>query len=416
MTTATIPTNLKLALLEGLISTESGELLQQLAAQVPADLAIVEIGSFKGKSACYMASNAVAPVHCIEPWDTKGNIYGKHGFTDPSVELAFHAQVAAMGYTDKITVHKGFSHVVGGTWNTRIGMLYLDGSHEFTDVRRDYNVFAPWLAPGAIVVFDDYANRNPGVTRFVNSIKDNTNELQDWHFNVPPAAYGRKRSLRTDIKLSAAIMAHRARERHMPYLLSKLGEETPIVWDEKSDRWDTGRRSMLAYNPEATHHVVVQDDALVCEDFIAGATKALAAVPSDYPVAFYTGRVRPSRELVQRLVNKAKNAHSTWIEWDGPMWGVAVAIPTHQIQPMIEWCDRPAQHNILNYDLRMARYFMSRRIPCWYSYPSLVSHRTGDGEPSLVVGRGNSDSRVAHTFIGETASALNVEWGVDAVR
>lgn len=403
----------KLETLEGLITHESGLLLQRLAAQVPADLAIVEIGSFKGKSACYMASNAKAQVHCIEPWDTKGNIFGKHGFTAPIVEQTFYAQVAAMRLTDKITVHKGFSYTVAQTWNQRIGMLYLDGSHEYNDVKRDFELFSGWLAPGAIVVFDDYANRNIGVTKYVDQLRKST-ALEDWQFDVPPAAYAHKRVARTDIKLSAAIMAHPARERHMPYLLKKLGASTPIVWDEKQDRWDTGRRSMLAFDPTATHHVVVQDDALVCEDFLAGATKALATVPPDCPVAFYTGRVRPSAARVQLMVNKAQLQRNSWLCMDGPMWGVAVAVPTHIIPTMVDWCNQPSQNATKNYDMKMANYFINKRIQCWYSYPSLVSHRTGDGEPSLVPGRGNADSRIAHSFIGENVSALSVNWTTDA--
>lgn len=388
-------------------------LLQKLASTVPPDLAIVEIGSFKGKSACYMASNALAQVHCIEPWDTKGNIYGKHAFTDPIVEKTFYEQVAYMGYTDKITVHNGFSYNVAQTWDKKIGLLYLDGSHEFKDVQRDWECFKNFLAPGAIVVFDDYANRNPGVTRFVDSLR-NTKALEDWKFDVPPAAYAHKRYARTDVRVSVAIMAHPARERHMSYLLSKLGQNTRIVWDEKQDRWDTGRRSMLAYDPAATHHVVVQDDALVCKDFVKGVEKALAVVPPMYPVCFYTGRVRPSAERITRMVNVAHQQHTTWLQLDGPLWGVAVAVPVPLIPEMIEFCDRPINAGIKNYDSRMATYFTAKKIPVWYSLPSLVSHRTGEGEPSLVPGRGNADSRIAHSFIGENESALKVDWSLDA--
>ena len=48
------------------------------------------------------------------------------------------------------------------------------------------------------------------------------------------------------ITLSAAIMAHPKRRAFVPELLDWLGDPTiPVIYDRKSDRWDTGRRSML---------------------------------------------------------------------------------------------------------------------------------------------------------------------------
>lgn len=51
--------------------------------------------------------------------------------------------------------------------------LYIDGGHEYEEVKRDIRVFEPWLEPGGVIMFDDYANKNPkykypGVSRAVN--------------------------------------------------------------------------------------------------------------------------------------------------------------------------------------------------------------------------------------------------------
>lgn len=215
----------------------------------------------------------------------------------------------------------------------------------------------------------------------------------------------------TPLKLSAVIMAHPKRERFMPYLQQRLGN-VPIVWDQINNRWDTGRRSMLAFDPDATHHIVVQDDALLCKDFLAGVRQAIKAVP-DNPISFYIGKVRPNHLYVQHMVEKAEFNQSTWIAMDGPWWGVAIVIPTKYIPEMIEWCD--TQVNIPNYDKRMSRYFLRKKIDCFYSVPSLVSHRVGMDNPSLVPGRGNGAGRVSYHFIGENESALSVEWTSKAV-
>ena len=58
MTTLTAATAAKLEALSGLIPHDEGLALADLAAAVPATEAIVELGSFKGKSTAYLAAGA----------------------------------------------------------------------------------------------------------------------------------------------------------------------------------------------------------------------------------------------------------------------------------------------------------------------------------------------------------------------
>ena len=62
----------QLAELDGLISRDVGELLYSFAALVSADQAIVELGSYRGKSTCYLATGAAlvngAPVYAVDAW------------------------------------------------------------------------------------------------------------------------------------------------------------------------------------------------------------------------------------------------------------------------------------------------------------------------------------------------------------
>jgi FkbM family methyltransferase len=209
-----------------------------------------------------------------------------------------------------------------------------------------------------------------------------------------------------EVRLSVAIMAHPKRERHIPYLQQKMGGEIPVVWDTKNNRWDTGRRSMLAYDPKGTHHLVVQDDAILCEDLLPALRLALRYVP-DNPVALYAGAVRPRVVEVERRVRMAQGQRVNWFQMEGPWWGVGIVVPTKYIAEMIQFCDKM---QVENYDMRIARYFGTKRIKCYYTVPSLVNHRIGKEEPSLVPGRTNLSGRVAKHFIGEEVSALSVDW------
>lgn len=210
--------------------------------------------------------------------------------------------------------------------------------------------------------------------------------------------------------LSVAIMAHPKRKHFVEELVPQL-PDAEVVWDQKNDRWDTGRRAMMAYDPAATWHLVVQDDAILCPSFLAGVKGALDSVSPEVPVSFYTGRVRPYHEHVQRAVQGAKRNGLTWFCMRGPLWGPAVAVPVQLIERMVRESD---PMDIPNYDMRMAEWFYGQGIQCWYSVPSLVTHRVGPENPSLVPGRGSGLGRVAFDFYEGDARTL--QWISEAYQ
>lgn len=178
-----------LASLEGLISHEAGCVLADLAFEVPADTAIVELGSYKGKSACYLAAGAQrghgAHVWAVDAWDTHGNVTGRFGYAEPSTRETFERQVASVGLEAAITPVRGFSQVVAGQWRVTdyaprwqdlvggrpVGLLFIDADHGATSVRGDFYAWSPHLAPRAVVVFDDIDTpRNPGVRKVVDEL------------------------------------------------------------------------------------------------------------------------------------------------------------------------------------------------------------------------------------------------------
>jgi hypothetical protein len=214
------------------------------------------------------------------------------------------------------------------------------------------------------------------------------------------------------MRLSVAVMAHRKRERFVEELLPQLPGAT-VVWDGRNNRWDTGRRSMLAHDPDADWALVVQDDAILARDFLAGVERVLAYAPA-VPVSFYTGAVKPHGSTVVEAVRQAKLADKAFVSMPGPMWGVAVAIPVPLIGPMIADCET-RHRGIANYDQRMTAHFVSCRVWCWHTVPSLVNHRVGPDNPSLVPGRGAALTRTAHEWIGER-SALDIDWSRGALE
>lgn len=167
---------MKLEELEGLCPPDVCRTLYTLALSVPSDQAIVEIGSFKGQSTCWLAAGGRdgrgACVWAVDPWDLRGNVTGRFGFADPRTRETFQRQVVDAGLADRITAIRAFSVKAAAAWEgPPIGLLYIDGDHSERAVRADWQSWSPHLAADAIVVFDDLDTpKNPGVRVVVDEL------------------------------------------------------------------------------------------------------------------------------------------------------------------------------------------------------------------------------------------------------
>jgi hypothetical protein len=89
-----------------------------------------------------------------------------------------------------------------------------------------------------------------------------------------------------EVRLSAAIMTHPAREDRARKLAEALPElDAAIVVDEPGGpgRGNLGNalRAWARIGADATHHLVLQDDVVPCEDFTARLRRAVRARPDD---------------------------------------------------------------------------------------------------------------------------------------
>jgi MMP 1-O-methyltransferase len=148
--------------IDGLISHREGERLAWLASQVT-DGVIVEIGSYTGLSACYLAAGASVTVFCVDLWDLGGQ---KHEakYAPREVFDTFTERTAGLD----VVAHRGASVEVAANWDQPVGLLFIDGLHTYNGVRSDIDAWTPHLTPDARVAFHDYDPHWRGVMRAVD--------------------------------------------------------------------------------------------------------------------------------------------------------------------------------------------------------------------------------------------------------
>ena len=161
--------------IDGLIPEGVGEALAMLAVSVDSADAIVEIGSYRGKSAAYLADGASRDrppgtrptVYAVDPWDLQDDP-GKHGYNTEAVRQDFVWNIEAAGYAigEDVVPIQGYSVEVAEAWPQAdwIGLLFIDAHHTDDGVMADWSAWRPHLSAGAVVAFDDLDTpRNPGV-------------------------------------------------------------------------------------------------------------------------------------------------------------------------------------------------------------------------------------------------------------
>lgn len=205
------------------------------------------------------------------------------------------------------------------------------------------------------------------------------------------------------MKISIAIMAHPDRTVQAVALYNKVVQypfvAPHIIWDQQNSEWHTGRRALAYGIGKADVHVVLQDDAIINEHFFTNLEKALKAAPIRTCVSLYTGTVRPFNDRVTRAVATAKDG--SWLSGYLLFWGVAIALPTEHIEPLLEFCDTDDDP----YDTRIGKFYFGNMTKVLYTNPSLVDHDDDIG--SLIEGRDDlpQGKRVARNMI-----ANDVDW------
>lgn len=160
----------------GLANLETSQWCYDQAAKTPKTQAVLEIGVYRGRTTCWLASGALsgkgAKVFGVDPWDLPDHRPLKPKFAQALPRELAHKNIAEAGVADAVIYIQAYSADAAESWKgPKIGLLYVDGDHSEAGVLTDWSAWRPHLANTATVAFDDYgAAQHPDVKRVVDRL------------------------------------------------------------------------------------------------------------------------------------------------------------------------------------------------------------------------------------------------------
>ena len=157
----------------GFMPPPEGTALCETAEAYAAVGPVLEVGSYCGKSAIYLAAGirgarargvrqqvVTVDHHRGSEEHQPGWEYHDTSLVDPATGRLdtlprLRATLAAAGVEDDVIAIVGRSADVARLWRTPLGMVFIDGGHTDAAAQRDYEGWAPWVAPGGALAIHD---------------------------------------------------------------------------------------------------------------------------------------------------------------------------------------------------------------------------------------------------------------------
>jgi predicted O-methyltransferase YrrM len=148
----------------GYLHPAEARLLFWLAQQLPPGGLAVEIGSFKGKSACCLAAGLGKGgiLACVDTWHNDAMPY------DSPRDCLPEFLANTLPFRDRIEVHRGRSQDVAKNWSQPVDLVFIDGDHSYEGCVTDLRSWLGFVRPGGWVAFHD--SGQAGVKRAIEEL------------------------------------------------------------------------------------------------------------------------------------------------------------------------------------------------------------------------------------------------------
>jgi len=164
------------AAIPGMITPRSGQFLYALCYMQELRGDVVEIGSWQGRSASFLAravkNSGNGKFYAIDHF--KGNVGKENLYIVEKQDLSdlkasFCKNMENIGLLDSVVLLDMSSNQAAEELkDNNIRFLFVDGDHTKEGVRKDIDLFFPKLTAGSIIVFDDFQEGFPGLVSAVD--------------------------------------------------------------------------------------------------------------------------------------------------------------------------------------------------------------------------------------------------------
>lgn len=186
------------------------------------------------------------------------------------------------------------------------------------------------------------------------------------------------------------IMAHPSRRENVLKILEQLNmDESIVTYDDRENGGDalyTARKTWLTpVPPDKTHRLVLQDDVLLCDNFISIVHDVVNTLKDDVITLF--------NPIPNNLIKDKECCYKRFER----LSGCAIIMPVLYIDKCWEWIDAHCEDNKCD-DLLITEYCKKHYIKTFTTIPALVQH-LGDTEYHSLLPVKYPGVRVAPTYV-----------------
>jgi len=171
---------------------------------------------------------------------------------------------------------------------------------------------------------------------------------------------------------------------------------------DRSGVWPTVRKAWkFGLASGATHHLVVQDDALASKNFLETVHRLIEIKPDEL-ICFFS-----MRKAAQQA--RARGEH--WFTTNDGCFGISLCFPIEFLAALVRWERTHVKPDCPHDDTRVANYLkygpIKKRV--WHPSPSLIEHAA----PSDSILGNSHPHRVAKVWVGDQ-DPLEIDWSLGA--
>ena len=209
----------------GWLSNDERTFLHEFAR----DKKVLEIGSYEGLSACYMASSAKT-LDCVDTFKAGPDGQEQNGDT-------LSKFITNTNEFNNITPHVGMSTELAGSFEDgSFDLIFIDAMHDELSVMKDISCYWPKLKVGGHMLFHDYADFGQGVVNAVDNKLGKPSKVVDTIAVVEKRDMTAIDMLPIARRVYASTIPSDAVTINVPAIAQEIDDKLPVV-QRAADSW-----------------------------------------------------------------------------------------------------------------------------------------------------------------------------------